>query len=123
MLWTGRRARRVRMREGAWILLSVVLLSVRSAGAQTESVAEALFRDARRSMKAGDYAAACPKLAESNRLDPSPGTLLNLAICEEKIGRLATAWTKYRQLFDVLGSSDERRRLAIERAEAIEPRI
>jgi hypothetical protein len=59
--------------------------------------AEALFVEGRRLVSAGQYAEACPKFADSQRLDPSPATLLNLASCYERLGRTATAWATYRE--------------------------
>lgn len=59
--------------------------------------AQALFEDGRALAAAGKYTDACPKFAESERLDPSPSTLLNLANCWEKLGRTATAWATYRE--------------------------
>src|SRR5438034_11691204 len=64
----------------------IALLATGRAQGQEQTVAESLFRDARKEMRGGDYAAACPKLKDSQRLDPSPGTLLNLAICNEPLG-------------------------------------
>ena len=108
------------------LLLGLVLVgaagSARADGSDP-AAAERLFREARSALLAGNYAVACPMFAESHRLDPAPGTVLNLADCEEKRGQLTRAWQHFRQLADELPDADERRAEAKARADALEPRI
>jgi serine/threonine-protein kinase len=89
------------------------------------AVAEALFQEGRALLMAGNAADACPKLAESQRLDPAAGTLMALALCREQVGELASAWaafveTEGRARLD--GRSD-RERLAHDHATALRPRL
>jgi len=74
--------------------LSTVGWSV-PAEAQELAAAEALFNEGRRLMDAGEVERACKKFEESQRLDASAGTALNLASCYEKRGRTASAWAQY----------------------------
>jgi hypothetical protein len=67
--------------------------------------ADALFREARALLGQKKYAEACPKLAESFRLDPMAGTLYNLAECEEKQGKLASALLRWQAFIDLLTAS------------------
>jgi hypothetical protein len=115
----------VRASLSALALTGVLAVATQStlARADNSSLAEELFREAREAIRDGNYAVACPKLAESQRLDPSPGTLLNLGACEEHEGRIASAWVAFRALLDTVPDNDERVPFARERIAAIEPRL
>jgi hypothetical protein len=53
--------------------------------------AERLFSEGLKLAQGGDCARARDKFTESYAVDPAPGTLINWALCEEKLGRSATA--------------------------------
>lgn len=103
--------------------VAVVALLAGSPAFADSPVAEKLFRDAQEAMKAEHYADACPKFAESNRLDPQLGTLLNLAACHEKEGKVASAWSDYMTLAELAGRAGDKGRAdyAKKRIAAIEP--
>ncbi len=111
------------MRRYGWALAIVLAAGSAAAAGSDPAAAEALFRQGREAMQTGDYALACEKFHESNRLDPAAGTVLNIADCEEKLAHLATAWTLFRQVAEQLPPSDERQGIAKSRAAALEPRL
>jgi hypothetical protein len=79
------------------VSVSALLLAVAPTTALAVSpAAEALFREGRRLMAAGQTAEACARFTESNALEASSGKLLNLALCHETLGKTATAWAEYR---------------------------
>ncbi|HEX8791565.1 MAG TPA: hypothetical protein VF765_11490 [Polyangiaceae bacterium] len=62
---------------------------------QDAAIAEQLFRDGRALLEAGKVDEACDKFVTSQRIAPAIGTLLNLAICRERQGKTATAWSLF----------------------------
>jgi len=92
----------------ALALLSSLVLGTRPVQAQAENqaAARALFDEARALMRAGNYAAACPKLEGAIHLYSSVGIALNLGDCYEKIGRTASAWTEFGEAASLAGRAD-----------------
>jgi hypothetical protein len=92
---------------------------------QQAAAAQALFDEARKLMAQGAHAEACPKLEESQRLDPGVGTQLNLAACYEAIGRTASAWSLFLEAAALANRTAERAReqVARERAAQLERRL
>ena len=85
----------------------VVVLTARPAAADDPALAEQLFREGKAAMQAGDVNAACEKFEASRGYDlQATGTLLNLALCHEAQGKVATAWAEFRA---VVAESAERR--------------
>ena len=114
----------------AALFVAAVVSSGRAARAQAVSpedaaLAQSLFDEARRLMIADRFGEACPKLAESHRLDPALGTLLNLAVCNERLGKTASAWAEYRDAESVAKREGrlERVTYAREHAAQLEPRL
>jgi len=107
------------------LVLSVSAVTSHALGQDNKAAAEALFDDAKKLMAAKRYAEACPKLADSERLDPGVGTLLNLGLCYKQNGQTASAWSAYREAASQAraeGQSD-REDLARQEAATLEPQL
>ena len=92
--------------------------------AASRALAVQLFDQAEALLAQQRVAEACPKYAESFRLDPQLGALIYLAECYEKNGQVASAWGSYREAEEMAQKrGDERAAHAHERAGALEPRL
>ncbi|MGZ3421224.1 MAG: hypothetical protein ACXVEE_25335 [Polyangiales bacterium] len=109
--------------------LSMVMSITASASADPSpseaATARILFDEARKLMKAGKYADACPKLEEGVRLNPGLGMRFNLAECWEHLGKTASAWSLY---LDVAAGAKQkndqkREKVAREAAKKLEPKL
>ncbi len=108
-----------------WALLSPPASLRAGEDATDPAMAQSLFEAGRAMMAEGKTQAACAKFEESNRLDPSAGTLLNLGKCYEALGRTATAWATYKRAIGVGRSTGQTRHVSAAEAfiEELEPRL
>jgi len=110
-------------------LMSVLLLTSAAVPSFAQSAtdvaaAEVLFDEGRALMEKGHLAAACPKLEESLRLDTGTGTMLWLAECYQRQGRIASAWAQFRQAaWTAEKQNDPRAKTARKKAGDLEPRL
>jgi hypothetical protein len=119
------------VRLGAILAMSSLVIAMTTAGANVraqaggdKAAAEVLFEQAHALVEKGDYRQACPKYAESLRLDPGLGVMLHLASCWEKAGKPASAWAQYREAEQVaVRTGDSRAEVARKRAEALEQKL
>lgn len=101
----------------------VVTLATPARAQTNKEKADALFREGRAASQTGDYATACAKFGESEALDPSIGTQLNLGDCSEHLGRWVAARTYFRDAILKLDPADPRVVAARDRLNVLETRI
>jgi hypothetical protein len=98
-----------------------------AASTPRERRAQELFVRGQALLRENQVAAACAVLAESLAVDPALGTLLNLALCHERDGKLASAWKEYGQASEWARRGGEperqRREFAEERARTLRASI
>ena len=95
------------------------------SAASNDVRAEQLFRLAEKKFDTGRIAEACNDFELSLRLASKLGTLLNLALCHETVGRLATAWSEYNHAAAWATQNGQRDRhdFALQHALALETRL
>lgn len=87
--------RRILVSLGQIIVSFTFVLAPSPASAQDIAAAEALFNKGVEEIKAGNFKDACPAIAESQKLDPRPGTQYTLAECYARWGKTATAYVTF----------------------------
>lgn len=96
-----------------------------SPSGQDIATAQALFDEGKRLMQLGKHDEACPKLVESQRLDPGGGTLLAIGLCHEGQGKTATAWADFNVALSEARKDrrPDRESAALEHIKALEGRL
>lgn len=117
-----------RFSRGAAALLATSLLvwpARADPNPDDKALATALFNEARALMSDGRIGEACPKLQESHRLDPSGGTILNLALCHEQQGLFARSWSEFHEAasFARRDGRSDREQAAEQHVAALTPRL
>ena len=116
----------------AWWIAVFVAAAIESSTAHAQQsapdnkvAAQALFDEGLKLMQAGSFSQACPKLAESHKLDPAVGTLLYMGECYEHNGQFASAWAAFNSAESAARNArqPEREKTARERAAMLEPRV
>ena len=104
--------------------ISVLAVTTHARAAPGESAAaEELFERGQRAMDASEIDKACALFTESLRIDAAVGTLFNLASCEEKQGKVASAWEHLREGLRQLRRGDPRAAIATSKLQALEARL
>lgn len=94
-------------------------------GMSNEMRAEYLFRSGEKKFDSGQYTEACADFTESLRLGPKLGTLLNLALCHETVGKTATAWSEFHHgaAWAAQNGQKDRHDFAMQHALALETKL
>jgi len=118
-------ARRLRALEVVVAVVAAPLAARAEGGTAMSAIAEQLFERGKEQMAAGRHEEACATFAESYRLEPATGTLLNLATCHEATDKLASAWVEFRDAADTSARDGRasRVRYAREHLAALEARV
>ncbi|MEP7124250.1 MAG: hypothetical protein ABJE95_25205, partial [Byssovorax sp.] len=108
------------------LLVTLVSWAPERAFAQSEgepSPAEEQFHQGREAFARGDYPVALRLFRSSQELDPGRGKLVNIALCEEKLGLVATAERHLREIVPLLEARDPRLAIVQQHLIDVGPRV
>ena len=104
------------------VVVAILCVSAVAHAQSNKAAAAAAFDHAKELQTAGKIEEACGEFARSQQLDPQLGTQYNLALCYEKLGKLASAYVE----LDELAARDtnaKRKADAKKRKAKLEPRL
>ncbi|MBL8717204.1 MAG: hypothetical protein JNL79_14555 [Myxococcales bacterium] len=108
-----------------FVALTLATPWVHADAAFDKSQSAALFKEGKKLLDQGKFDEACPKLAESHKIDPGGGVVLALALCLEGQGKLASAVVAYREA-QFLAKRDkraDRQKAAGDKLAELEPKL
>jgi hypothetical protein len=110
-----------------FLALTPALAVSTPAHADGRATAEELFQRGRQAMEKKEFPRACELLEASLKLEDTLGTLLNVALCHEAMGRVASAWGEFRAVeqraLRSVPPQTGRVEFARQHAEALQPKV
>lgn len=110
----------------SFLAMPVVVQAQPKAGSSQADInarADDLFRKGRDEQDRGNCNKALEYFRESHALKPGRGTLLNMGLCEKKLGQLAKALMHLEELLPQLPSGDDRRQIVRDSLAEIKPKV
>jgi len=102
---------------------SLLALAMLAGVARGEgNAADEAFKKGRELLKDNKFKEACEQFEKSQALDPQLGTQFNIAQCDEKIGKLASAMAIYRELA-AKDANAARKAASSERVTSLAPQV
>jgi hypothetical protein len=115
---------RVRWQVAVPVIALACLTAASPALADDTERAVRLFTEGRALLEQKNVQGAYAKFSEAERLAPKgAGILINLAMCEEQLGKPAAAYEHFEGAVAVLEAGDDRRAFAADHANALRPKI
>lgn len=113
-----------RSRRHLALLLSVAMATLGGMGtaAAQNADAEALFTEGDALENQGKIPEACDAFEASNRIEPRAGTLIRLGQCRETQGRLASAWSAFKDALTRV-KDPAKKQIAEQRIASLESRL
>ena len=101
-----------------------MLLALPSAAFADKARADKLFEEGRGYLQRKEYQLACTAFEQSQQADPAIGTQLNIALCYEQWGKLASAYKAYVATENVAKEKkDKRSKQARKKIDELEPKL